>query len=133
MDLLKPSISNETEQFPQRTIAPNSNFSTSAFLSINSLNVRHPSTMKHDSIPGTSIDSEMMDDTLTFDPNKGLTTTVLYSPLHIDANQTNLILRPRSPTLQVQCDADTPHDPSERSIFCRVSLAFFIVYVRVAE
>uniref|UniRef100_A0AC34RF96 Uncharacterized protein n=1 Tax=Panagrolaimus sp. JU765 TaxID=591449 RepID=A0AC34RF96_9BILA len=114
MDLLKSSIENENEHFLHQTN------SSSAFSSINLLNVRHPSTMKHDSFPGTSTDSDMIDDPIMHDSNKGLTTTILFSPLHIDSNHgNNHGLRPKSPTLQVQCDSDVPHDPSERSIFCR--------------
>src|SRR5690606_36655441 len=92
-------------------ISSNSN---SAFLSVNSLNAKHPSSMK----PCTSEDCEMTDESSA---NKGLTTTVLYSPLHIDAGSG---FRPKSPTLQVQCDGDGPQDPPERSIFCRVSWIF---------
>lgn len=50
----------------------------------------------------------------------GLTTTVLYSPLHIDS-----MTHSKSPTLQVQHD-EPMEDPPERSVFCRVS--FYPIY-----
>jgi DNA-directed RNA polymerase subunit RPC12/RpoP len=46
----------------------------------------------------------------------GLTTTVLYSPLHIDSISSN---NSKSPNIQVQSDETMAEDPPERSIFCR--------------